>query len=386
MIPLRSANLDQFGSLRSPDAQETRNTYMPATPYVPLYAVGRGKIVESVHNGAIAIVDVTGKLVAWMGDPYAVTFLRSSAKPFQALPFLEQGGQAAFGLTPREIALACASHSGTDEHVAVVCSMQMKAGVSEADLLCGVHHPYDEATADALRERKETPTPNRNNCSGKHTAMLAFTHLNQPGSSDSIDVLAYIDPNHPIQQKILHTFAAMCDVPPEKVELGIDGCSAPNFAIPLYNAALAYARLCDPQAGHVAGQERVDACHTITSAMMFNPDMVGGPGRFDTRLMEVSPGRLLVKGGAEGFQALGIMPGGLYPNSPALGVALKISDGDQKSRARPAVALEILRQLGALSQNELDMLAEFGPVSPVENLRRLVVGECRPVFQLRQAQ
>jgi L-asparaginase II len=359
---------------------------MPSTPYVPLYTVGRGKIVESIHNGAIAVVDVTGKLVAWMGDPYAVTFLRSSAKPFQALPFLEYGGQAAFGFTPREIALACASHSGTDEHVAVVRSMQMKAGISEAELLCGLHPPYDEATAEAMRERKESPTPNRNNCSGKHTAMLAFTHLNQTGSSDSAEALAYIDPNHPLQQQILHTFAEMCDVPVEKVEVGIDGCSAPNFAVPLYNAALAYARLCDPQAGGVSGRARVDACHLITSAMMFNPDMVGGPGRFDTRLMELSSGRLLVKGGAEGFQAIGIMPGGRTSNSPALGVAFKISDGDLRSRARPAVALEILRQLGALSQNELDMLAEFGPVSPVENLRRLVVGECRPVFQLEQAQ
>jgi L-asparaginase II len=356
---------------------------MPATPYVPLYSVGRGKIVESIHNGAIAIVDVHGRLVAGVGDPYAVTFLRSSAKPFQALPFLEQGGQVVFDLTPREIALACASHSGTDQHVAVVQSMQMKAGLSEADLLCGVHLPYDEATADAMRERKESPTPNRNNCSGKHTAMLAFARLNHQNNPDSAEALTYIDIRHPIQQQILRTFAEMCDIPMEKVEIGIDGCSAPNFAVPLYNAALAYAHLSDPEGGSVSGRARADACRTITSAMMFNPDMVGGPGRFDTRLMEAARGRLLVKGGAEGFQAIGIMPGALYPNSPALGIALKISDGDQKSRARPAVALEVLRQLNALPQNELDMLAEFGPVSPVENLRKLVVGECRPVFQLQ---
>jgi L-asparaginase II len=359
---------------------------MPATPYVPLYAVGRGKIVESIHNGAIAVVEAGGKLVAWVGDPYAVTFLRSSAKPFQALPFLERGGQAAFNLTPREIALACASHTGTDEHVAVARAMQMKTGTSEADLLCGVHIPYDDATADALRERGETPTPNRNNCSGKHTAMLAFARLVHPDSPDSIDALPYIDFLHPIQQEILHIFAEICNIPVEKVELGIDGCSAPNFAVPLYNAAWAYARLCDPVAGQVFGRERADACRVITSAMMFNPDMVGGPGRFDTRLMEVARGRLLAKGGAEGFQAIGVMPGVLYPDSPALGIAIKISDGDQKSRARPAVTLEALRQLGALPQSELDMLAEFGPVSKVENLRRLVVGECRPVFQLERAQ
>jgi L-asparaginase II len=359
---------------------------MPATSYIPLYAVGRGKIVESIHNGAIAVVDVNGTLVAGVGDPYAVTFLRSSAKPFQALPFIERRGQATYDLTPREIALACASHAGTDEHVAVARSMQMKTGVSEADLLCGVHPPYDEAAADALRERHEPSTPNRNNCSGKHTVMLAFARLLHPDSPDSTDSLAYIDIHHPIQQEILHTFAAMCGEAAEKIEIGIDGCSAPNFAVPLYNAALAYARLCDPEAGGVKGRERADACHTITSAMMFNPDMVGGAGRFDTRLMEVAQGRLLVKGGAEGFQAVGVMPGALYPDSPALGIALKISDGDPKSRARPAVTLEVLRQLGALSQNELDVLAEFGPGSPVENLRRLVVGEARPDFQLKQAQ
>jgi L-asparaginase II len=359
---------------------------MPTPSYVPLYTIGRGKIVESIHNGAIAVVDINGKLIAWMGDPHAATFLRSSAKPFQALPFLERGAQAIYDLTPREIALACASHSGTDEHVAVARSMQLKTGISEADLLCGVHPPYDDATAEAMRERKEMPTPNRNNCSGKHTAMLAFAHLRQQDRPDSGDALAYIDIRHPIQQEILHTFAAMCAVPVENVETGIDGCSAPNFAVPLYNAALAYARLCDPEAGEVTGHERADACHIITSAMMFNADMVGGPGRFDTCLMEAAQGRLLVKGGAEGFQAIGVMPGALYPESPALGIAIKISDGDQKSRARPAVALEVLRQLGAIRQNELDMLVEFGPVSPVENLRRLVVGECRPVFQLQQAQ
>jgi len=359
---------------------------MPATPYVLLFEVGRGKIVESIHYGAIAVVDINGKLVAWMGDPQAVTFLRSSAKPFQALPFLEQGGQAAYDLTPREIALACASHSGTDEHVAVVRSMQMKAGISEADLLCGVHFPHHEATADAMRERKESPTPNQNNCSGKHTAMLAFARLHNQGGSDSADSLPYIDIRHPIQQAILQTFAAMCDLAVEQVEIGIDGCSAPNFAVPMYNAARAYARLCDPQGGHVSDQERADACHAITSAMMFNPDMVGGPGRFDTRLMEVAQGKLLAKGGAEGYQAIGIMPGALYPDSPALGIAIKISDGDQKARARPAVTLEVLRQLGALSQNELDMLAEFGPVNPVENLRKLVVGERHPVFRLQRTQ
>ena len=137
----------------------------------------RGDIVESVHFGAIAAVDSTGKLVAWYGDPDLLTFTRSSAKPLQALPFLESGGMSYFDLTLQEVALLCASHSGTDEHMAVIQSIQAKTGVRESDLMCGVHTVYDRKTAEAMRERGETPTPNRHNCSGKHTGMLAFARL-----------------------------------------------------------------------------------------------------------------------------------------------------------------------------------------------------------------
>jgi L-asparaginase II len=179
----------------------------------------------------------------------------------------------------------------------------------------------------------------------------------------------------------------MCAIPLSKVEVGIDGCSAPNFAIPLHNAALGYARLCDPRGLAV---ERAAACRRITQSMMAHPDMVGGPDRFDTRLMEVCNGRILVKGGAEGYLAMGIMPGVRGADSPGIGIALKISDGDPESRSRvdpnsrvrPAVALEILRQLGIISEKELEALAAFGPVKPVTNWRKLVVGEGRPAFTL----
>jgi L-asparaginase II len=350
-----------------------------AVPYLPIFEVTRGNIVESIHNGAIAVVDCSGNLVAWYGDPGAVTFLRSTAKPFQALPFIQHGGQAAFNLTQREVALICASHSGTEEQVRVVQSIQAKTGVLESDLLCGTHYPYDEPTAEAMRERKEQPTPNQHNCSGKHTGMVAYARWLGLPTDD------YINPLHPIQQEILHTFAEMCNVQIEQVELGIDGCSAPNFAVPLSSAALALSRLCDPVTGKVAPPEGAAACQTIVSAMVSNPDMVGGPGRFDTRLMEVGNQRILVKAGAEGYEGIGLLPGALRPGSPALGVAIKIADGDSKSRARPAVTLEVLRQLGALSQPELDRLAEFGPTSPVENWRKIEVGQARPCFQLERA-
>ncbi len=358
---------------------------MPNSPYFPVFELTRGRIVESIHNGAVAVVDVSGKLLAWYGDPNVVTFLRSSAKPFQAMPFITHGGQAYFDLTPREIALICASHSGTDEHVAMARSIQKKTGVAEADLLCGVHYPYHEPTAEALRDRKEAPTPNRHNCSGKHTGMLAYVRMLNGNRTSAGDDMAYIDPQHPIQQEILQTFADMCDLPLDQIELGIDGCSAPNFAVPLRSAALAYARLMDPEAGGVLPPERTAACRTITSAMIFNPDMVGGPGRFDTRLMEVAQGKILIKAGAEGYHGIGLQPGVLSPKSPAVGITVKIGDGDLRGRVRDAVVMEVMRQLGVLNQTELEMLAQYGPTFPVYNWRKLVVGDARPCFELERA-
>jgi L-asparaginase II len=358
---------------------------MADSPYLPVYELIRGKTVESIHDGAIAVVDVTGKLIAWYGDPDATTFLRSSAKPFQAMPFIESGGHEVFGLTPKEIALLCASHSGTDEHVAVARSIQAKTGVEESELLCGVHEPMDPATAEALRERKETLTSNRHNCSGKHSGMLAYTKLKQRLGVSLPPDLPYLDPVHPIQIEILNTLAEMCGVPVEQVAGGTDGCSAPNFAIPLRCAAFGFARLSDPVASDVRPEKRAAACKTITAAMMSHPDMVGGPGRFDTRLMTLTRGRMVSKGGAEAYQAIGLMPGAIGPGSPAMGIALKIADGDNRQMVRAAVSLEVLRQLGALDEAELAALNEFGPCLPRHNWRKIEIGFTRPVFHLIRA-
>ncbi len=347
-------------------------------PYLPIFELLRGTAVESIHYGAIAVVNARGQLIASHGDPQITTFLRSSAKPFQILPFLESGGHTTYQLSRREIAIICASHHGTDEHVAVVQSIQKKTGVSENDLLCGVHPPFDELTTRGMQQRAEQPTPNRHNCSGKHTGMLAYAHLGGQATED------YINPLHSIQQTILHTFAEMVDLPVEKVAQGIDGCSAPIFSVPLQNAARAYARLCDPEQGGVLPATRAEACRLVTEAMTTQPDMVGGPSSFDTRLMQVTHGRIVAKGGAEGYQGIGLLPGALGPGSPALGITIKISDGDLKTRARSAVSLEALRQLGALSAKEMEALAEFGPFLPVYNWRKLVVGQARPCFELKK--
>jgi L-asparaginase II len=358
---------------------------MSNSPYKPIFEIKRGQTVESIHDGSVAVVDVYGNLLAWYGNPDAVTFLRSTAKPFQALPFLEHGGKAHYQLSPREVAIICASHSGTDEHVAVIRAIQAKAGVSESELLCGVHMPYDKSTAENMQQHHEQPTPNRHNCSGKHTGMLAFVKMEKNTGIEFPAGLDYIDPEHPVQKKILHTFAEMCDLPVDQIGLGVDGCSAPNFAAPLRNVALAFARLCDPERGRVSPPERCAACHLIASAMMFNSDMVAGPGRFDTRLMRVSGGSIVSKGGAEGFQGLGIMPGVLGPDSPAVGIALKIGDGDARGKARSAVSLEVLRQMDVLSHEALQELSSFGPRFSVHNWREIIVGEGYPAFNLQRS-
>lgn len=356
---------------------------MSDSPYSPVFELNRGKTVESIHYGAVAIVDVHGNLLAWVGNPETTTFLRSTAKPFQAIPLMEHGGQDAFGLSLREIAIICASHSGTDEHVEVVRSLQGKTGVVESDLMCGTHEPIHEPTAQRLRARNEPLTSNRHNCSGKHSGMLAYIHLKEKLGETFSEELSYIDPHHPIQMEIVRTFAEMCNLPLESVKMGIDGCSAPNFAVPLRNAALAFARLCHPEAGTVTSPERVVACRIITSAMMSNPDMIGGPGRFDTRLMDIGQGRILSKGGAEAYQGIGLMPGALGANSPSIGIALKISDGDDRKKVSNAVTLEVLRQLDALNADDLDALLDFGPRYDLFNWRKVIVGEARTTFDLQ---
>jgi L-asparaginase II len=341
--------------------------------YRPVYALSRGGHPESLHYGAIAVVSVGGELLAAYGDAQLSTFLRSTAKPFQALPFVLAGGVGHYGLTPKELALICASHSGTDEHVEIFRSLQKKIGITEDQLLCGVHPPFHSATADHLQKADQAATPSRHNCSGKHSGMLAFAKLRGWPTEN------YIDPKHPLQQEIFALFAELAGLSQGALAIGIDGCSAPNWAAPLYNVGLAYARLMDPS-GLPTGQ--TVACEQVRDAMVSNPEIVGGPQRFDTDLMNVASGRILSKGGAEGYQGIGLRAGALGPGSPALGIALKISDGDARAWACQSVSLEVLRQLGALSANELTQLKEHGPSRIVINWRGLEVGRTDPVFDL----
>jgi L-asparaginase II len=340
--------------------------------YIPLVELTRGPIVESIHYGALVVSDPAGKVIFSRGDPSTVAFLRSSAKPFQALPFVERGGVDYFDLTDEELAVMCSSHHGTDEHVRVVSSLQKKIGVTPDNLLCGMHTPADTATANRMLVNHEENSQLRHNCSGKHSGMLAHARLR------GFPVEDYINPSHPVQRSILQTFSEVTGVPKNEIVLGTDGCSAPVFAIPLAKAARAFALLADPSS---LPEPRQSALRKIFSVMTCYPTMVAGPSGFDTALITVGKGKILAKGGAEGYQALALLPGACGKGSPAYGITFKITDGDQSKpeRARPVAAIEILRRLGALDNDQVKALSPFA-VRPLYNWRHIEIGEIRPAF------
>jgi L-asparaginase II len=338
-----------------------------------LVEVARGGIVESVHRGHLAVVDGDGRLIASLGEPETVTFLRSSAKPFQAIAFLLSGAAARFGFTEPEIALACASHNGEEIHTTTAARMLEKGGFAEADLRCGAHEPFSTQIARALVCGNENPSQLHNNCSGKHAAMLAFAK--QIGANTE----NYDSPENPIQQQILETIEKFSGLPRAFVGVGVDGCSAPNFAVPILQMARMFARLILPPEDF--GADLRDACRRIASAMMMHPEMIGGcePTRLDTLLMRALPGSIVSKIGAEGVYTAGILPNPKWKRG--LGIALKIEDGSDR-RARPVAVLEVLRQLEILQPEEHDTLKPLARIE-LKNHRKTPVGEAAPNFALK---
>jgi L-asparaginase II len=350
--------------------------------YTPVFVSQRGDTVESVHFGAAAVVNSRAELIAMVGNPEVVTYLRSSAKPFQVMPFLENGGADFYQLTGREVAVMCSSHSGTIEHVDVISGIQAKIGVSESDLLCGVHYPLNKDIKERMLIEGEEARPNHHNCSGMHTALVSREKMLVKEGWNRKQKIPYTEIDHPVQSEILSTISDLSGIPEQDIKIGTDGCSVPSFALPLRNAALAYARLCDPENGGIQSGERAAACRLIYNSMTANANMVAGPERFDTRLMQTACGRVVAKSGADGVRAIGIMPGYLEPGSPGLGIFIKISDGDEKGDAGPAVAIALLDAMGALDSKMKSDLADFGPSLQVRNCRDILVGVGYPVFEL----
>ncbi|MGH9748546.1 MAG: asparaginase [Candidatus Polarisedimenticolia bacterium] len=340
----------------------------PETAYVPLVAVLRGGQVESLHHGAIAVVDASGAAVASCGDPETRVFLRSAAKPAQVLPLLREGGAERFGLDAAALAVMIGSHNGEAIHLEAVRRVLRAIGLDEGALQCGVHAPFHRGTARALRERGLEPGVLHNNCSGKHAGMLALAvHL---GS----DVASYLDAGHPVQRRIREAIESLCGLGPGAARAAVDGCSAPTFAVPLRAAALLYARLVEPDR---APPPLAAAARSAVAAMRLHPDLIAGEDRICTVLMRLGSAGLIAKIGAEGIFGLAFERDG-----HGMGIALKIADGNGE-RARYMAILEVLRQLGVLDAATTDRLAARF-VEAIRSHRGMVVGEVRPVFALRR--
>ena len=339
----------------------------------PLVEVRRGAITESRHRGHIVVIEPDETIVAYLGSPQTVTFLRSSAKPFQALPLITSGAADRFDFTDREVALACASHNGELIHTELAESMLQKIGLGPEALKCGIHEPYGLEAAGRLRLSGQAPNVLHNNCSGKHAGMLAVAkHLGAP-----IDT--YNRAENPVQIAIADAMSQFCGVPVTDMTVGIDGCAVPVFGITVKAMALAYARLVSPPP--TFDKPTRDACARIVRVMSAYPELIGGTSdRLDTQLMRAAPGGLISKVGAEGVYTAGILPCEEWPKG--LGLALKIEDGDDK-RARPTVVVETLRQLGVLRDESLEAVASYA-FFPVRNRPGEVVGEVRASFTLRK--
>lgn len=303
-------------------------------------------------------MDAEENVIFSAGDIDTPVFLRSSAKPFIAAAAIAAGARERFGLEPREIAVMSASHTGQAFHVEAVQSVLSKIGMDQSALRCGVHTPYNEQAAQALRDAHAAPSALHNNCSGKHAGILALCKL------IGADPATYLEASNPAQQRILEMCARMSGVRVSDFALGIDGCGIPVYATPLRNAALSFMRLATLEG--IDGRD-ADALRIVRDAMVAHPEYVSGTGEFDTRLMQVGAGSLACKGGAEGVHGSAFI-------SKGVGLVCKVLDGASRGRA-PAV-LSAVRQLGLLEDGQLTELADMErPI--VYNRAGRAVGEVR---------
>jgi L-asparaginase II len=313
-------------------------------------AVTRGDGVESVHRVHAAVVGEGDKLVGAAHDADSFTYWRSCAKPFQIIPFLSSGAFDALNWGDEELAISCASHGGEPEHVEIVARMLGDIDLEEGDLACGPHEPSAQRGAKILRESGDRPSRLHNNCSGKHTAMLALA------CKKGWPTHGYERREHNVQRGILHEIALWSDVPCNKISLAVDGCGVVVFGMTLERMARAYSRLA------VAAARGEEYPRRILNAMSANPFLVGGTDRFDTSLISETDGRVVSKIGAEGVHCAMIRDRGI-------GIAIKVEDGSQ--RAQYPALIQLLRELEALPDPLPPKLAEWAE-RPVKNTR----GEC----------
>jgi L-asparaginase II len=342
-------------------AASARALARAAPPHAPLSVVSRGAAVDAIHFGSVAVVDRDGRLLHAAGDPDFVTMTRSALKPFQAMPFVAAGGVERFGFTQAQVALLCASHAGEPRHVDAVAGMLAAAGNAAADLGCGTHAP---GYFDVRGEVPPPPpySPLAHNCSGKHAGMLAYCTLCGHSKDD------YLAFEHPLQREIRRAVSHFTATPESELVAGIDGCSAPNYAVPLSRLALAFARLAADERDAVYGE----APRVLAAAMTTHPEFVSGEGRNDLALTLAGRGDWVAKVGAEGVQAVGV-------RSRGIGIAVKVVDGAKRGLHPATVA--VLDQLGLLDADRRALLAPWAE-APIRNYRGIETGRVRSAFVL----
>lgn len=319
--------------------------------------VTRADVVESTHRVHAAVIGPDEVLVGAARDAQLVTMWRSCAKFFQVMPFVAAGGLEQLTWGSEELALACASHGGEPEHVAIAARMLASMGLEEGDLACGPHEPLSSRGAKLWRESGQPLTRLHNNCSGKHAAMLARA------KTAGWATRGYEQPDHPVQRSCLGEVSSWSGVPLDDMPVGVDGCGVAVMALPLDRMALAYARF--GRAVH-AGEE-VPA--RIAAAVRRHPTLIGGAERFDTVLLQETNGAVIAKVGAEGVHSVAV---------PALGLGLAVKVEDGAIRAQHIAVLTALQQLGVLPADLPPRLADFAQ-RPVRNTRGEHVGAVRAV-------
>jgi len=325
--------------------------------------VTRGAVVESAHRGAVAVYDADGGSVLEIGDTDRPVFPRSAVKAIQALPFVESGAADAYGFGDKELALACASHSGQPEHVELARAMLAKAGLDETALECGTHWPSSHDATVALARSGGSPNALHNNCSGKHSGFLCTCrHL-------GIDHRGYVKAGHQEQEMVREAMEAVTGQKHDADHRGTDGCSIPTYAVPLKSFAQGFARMAT---GQGLGPKRAAAAKRLLNACMAEPFLVSGTGRADVTLMQAAPGRIFVKTGAEGVYCAAVPELGL-------GVAIKCDDGAGRGAEVmvAAVLAKLLRSDTALAARLIEIA---GPA--IESRAGAKVGALRPTAAL----
>lgn len=330
-----------------------------------LVEVTRGSRVESRHRGVMAIFDADGATVASVGDISGPVFPRSAIKAFQALPLVESGAADAMGLESAELALACSSHNGEEIHVNTARVMLMKAGLDADALECGPQPPALEDDQAALHRAGACPCQLHNNCSGKHAGFLGLAR------TLGVATEGYVAPDHPVQREVKAVMEEMCGTTLDADLCGIDGCSAPTWAVPIDGLARGFAMF---GTGQGLGDNRAAAARELYDACTENPLMVAGTDRFCTRVMTAFGGRVFVKTGAEGVFC------GAIPEL-GLGIALKCDDG--ATRAAETMMAGILDTLLETTDAEAAALAP-SLKTDLRNRRNTPVGQIRTVEGFRE--